>query len=153
MRSVVKVKDAGFWLLLQACAMVLPLLDLPEALQQEVAEKVPDATTVGRLAQASQLCKRLLQARLAALKEQRRLAEQASQARDAIESAIQSCHASSRSRKAASSMAASCITQQWEPLRATALCAFQTNAASFLPCSTTSETSTRGRVWRHVRHV
>ena len=61
--------------------MVLPLLDLPEALQQEVAEKVPNATTVGRLAQASQLCKRLLQARLAALKEQRRLAEQAAQAR------------------------------------------------------------------------
>ena len=34
--------------------MVLPLLELPEALQQHFAEQVPDAMTAGRLAQASQ---------------------------------------------------------------------------------------------------
>ena len=36
--------------------MVMPLLELLEALQQNFAEQLSDATTAGRLAQASQFC-------------------------------------------------------------------------------------------------
>ena len=59
-----------------ASPVVLPLQQLPEALQQHLAEQLPDATTAGRLAQVSQGFKLLLQPRLAALKEAaRRLAD------------------------------------------------------------------------------
>ena len=62
--------------------MVIPLLELPEALQPNFASCPTPPTTAGRLAQASQFCKELLQARLAELKEQHRLAaEQVAQAR------------------------------------------------------------------------
>ena len=58
------------------------MLELPEALQQHFAEQVPDAMTAGRLAQASQACKLLLQPRLGAIAEARRLAaEEAAKAR------------------------------------------------------------------------
>ena len=73
--------------------MVLPLLGLPEALQLHVAEQVPDAATVGPLAQTSRACRELLQARLEKVKEKRRLAaEQAAKARrDRKREAIMSC--------------------------------------------------------------
>ena len=72
--------------------MVLPLLELPEVLQQHFAEQVPEAMTAGRLAQVSQACKGLLQARLEALKEERRRAiEQAAQGLHRKRELILSC--------------------------------------------------------------
>ena len=73
--------------------MVLPLQQLPEALQQHFAEQLPDATTAGRLAQVSQGFKLLLQPRLAALKEAaRRLADkQAAQALERKRQMVMSC--------------------------------------------------------------
>ena len=72
------------------------MLELPEALQQHLADRVPDAMTAGRLAQASQACRKLLQPRLHVLTEERRLAaEQAAQAaqarRDRKREVILSC--------------------------------------------------------------
>jgi hypothetical protein len=62
--------------------MVLLLMELPDGLQQLFAELMSDAATVGRLAQASQACKELLQPRLEALKQAQRLAAaEAAQAR------------------------------------------------------------------------
>ena len=76
-----------------ASPMVLPLQQLPEALQQHLAEQLPDATTAGRLAQVSQGFKLLLQPRLAALNEAaRRLADkQAAQALERKRQMVISC--------------------------------------------------------------
>jgi len=57
--------------------MVLPLLELPEVLQQHFVKQLADVTTAGRLAQANQDCKELLRQRLEALKEARREAKRA----------------------------------------------------------------------------
>ena len=57
--------------------MGLPLLALPPELQALFVLLLVDATTAGRLAQASKHCKKLLEQRLAALHEDRRLAQQA----------------------------------------------------------------------------
>ena len=57
--------------------MVLPLLALPGELQALFALLLADATTAGRLAQASRSCKELLRQRLVDLRQERRLAEQA----------------------------------------------------------------------------
>ena len=74
-------------------AMVLPLLEVPTAVEFCVAAVRRHDSTAGRLAQASQVCKELLQARLAELKEQRSLAAvQAAQAlRDRKRDLILSC--------------------------------------------------------------
>ena len=62
--------------------MVLRFPDLPDALQHYFVTQLSNETTAGRLAQASQACKLLLQVSLEALKEKRRLlAEQRAQAR------------------------------------------------------------------------
>lgn len=57
--------------------MVLPLLALPAELQALFVVLLADAATAGRLAQASQSCKELLQQRLATLREEFRLQQQA----------------------------------------------------------------------------
>lgn len=57
--------------------MVLPLLELVPELQEHFVLLLVDAATAGRLAQASQACKQLLQPRLIELRKERRLAAQA----------------------------------------------------------------------------
>ena len=57
--------------------MVLPLLELPPELQALFVLRLADAAIAGRLAQTSKYCKELLKQRLAALREERRLAAQA----------------------------------------------------------------------------
>ena len=57
--------------------MVLPLLELLPELQALFVALLADAATAGRLAQANKHCKELLEQRLAALQEERRLAKQA----------------------------------------------------------------------------
>jgi len=60
--------------------MALPLLTLPAELQALFAQLLVDATTAGRLAQASRACQRVLLQRLVQLREERRLAAQAQMA-------------------------------------------------------------------------
>jgi hypothetical protein len=57
--------------------MVLPLHTLPADVQELFARLLADATTAGRLAQASRACQQLLLQRLIDLCEERRLAAQA----------------------------------------------------------------------------
>ena len=57
--------------------MVLPLHTLPADVQELFARLLADATTAGRLAQASRACQQLLLQRLIDLSEERRLAAQA----------------------------------------------------------------------------
>ena len=57
--------------------MVLPLLELVPELQALFVALLVDATTAGRLAQASRACKELLGQRLVVLREEHRLAAQA----------------------------------------------------------------------------
>ena len=52
--------------------MALPLLTLPAELQALFAQLLVDATTAGRLAQASRACQRVLLQRLVQLREERR---------------------------------------------------------------------------------
>jgi hypothetical protein len=58
-------------------SMVLPLLELVPELQALFVALLVDATTAGRLAQASRVCKELLKPRLVALRAGLRLAAQA----------------------------------------------------------------------------
>lgn len=57
--------------------MVLPVLELMPELQALFVLRLADAATAGRLAQTSKYWKELLEQRLAALREERRLAAQA----------------------------------------------------------------------------
>ena len=57
--------------------MVLPLLKLMPELQALFVLRLADAAIAGRLAQTSKYCKELLEQRLGALREERRVAAQA----------------------------------------------------------------------------